>query len=140
MEVAASIAGLLTAGAQISKALQHIIQGSVNAPSLAQTIDNEIHDFRFVLSKLQPMVLGSTPLAGSRASIADIGHLTLTLARCVCTLSELETHVDRLIKSGKMDIRHRIRWAWMEPTLMALIQRLQHHKLSLTLILLVLKR
>lgn len=140
MDVAASVVGLLSAGAQITILLQQLIQGTVNAPGFARTIEYEMHDFSFVLSKLQHIVLGSTPLNRSRASMIDIHHLSLTLAGCVCTFSELEKEVNDLKRAGKMDIVDRVRWGWAESTFAPLIQRLQSHKLSLTLILTILTR
>lgn len=138
MEVAASVVGLLAVGTQVAVILQQFISSSVNAPELAQFLKHEIQDFRFVLLKLQPIVLGSVPLNRSRASLIDIDHLSFTLTGCVCTFSILEKEVDRIKSNGKMDFWDRIKWARTEATFAQLLLRLQSHKLSLTLILTVL--
>lgn len=136
MEVAASVVGLLTAGAQITLILQSFIESAINAPALARRIHHEVHEFEIILSKLQPIVLG--PLDRSRASLIDIHHLSFTLAGCVCTFSELEKQVSELKCTGKMDFTDRIRWSRAESTFKPLIERLQSHKASLTLILTIL--
>lgn len=138
MEVAASVVGLLAAGAQVSSVLQQFMSSTSNAPSLAQSLNQEIGDFRIVLSKLERIVRGSVPLNKSRGSMIDTDHLAFTLAGCVCTFSQLEKEVDRVKSSGKMELLDRIRWARNENTLLYIVQRLQSHKLSLTLILTIL--
>lgn len=140
MDVAAAIVRLLTSGAQISLTLQNLIQGTTSAPSLAPTICYEITNFRFVISKLQLVINGTTPVNRSRASLVDIKHLSFTLAGCVSTFSELEQEVRRLSSGGKFDFRSRLQWDMAEEKLAALIQRLKNHKLLLTLILTILTR
>lgn len=137
MEVAASVVGLLMASAKVSSVLQQFITGSANAPALALNIAHEINDFRFILSKLQRFILGSVALNPSRASLIHIDHLSLTLAGYTSTLSELEKAVDSLLL-GKMDFVNRMKWSWAERDLTHLVERLQQHKSSLTLVLTIL--
>lgn len=134
MEIAASIVGLLSAGAKISQAMERFIQSTANAPSLAQTVKEEMNTTSFILSKLHNLDLGPTSTFADRESLAN------TVAGCEATFSELEEHTQRLTASDKMDIRDRIYWAWAESTLKPLIHRLQQHKASLTLILILLKK
>lgn len=133
LSVAASVTGLLLAAVQISASLQPFVAGSSSAPSLAQTIYYELHDFAAVLSKLQPFVLGSAP--PSRASMIDVDQLLITLTGCVCTFSELEKEVGSLKSADRLGVWDRVKWAWAEPTISQLVQRIQSHKLSLNLML-----
>lgn len=140
MEAVASVVGLLAVAAKITTTLTQFIQGSINAPTLARTVHYEIHDFSFVLSKLHPLIISADPISQAGGPLVDIDHLCITLEGCVWTMSELEREVDRLNVSGKMVIRDRLRWSWMESSLFQIIQRLQNHKSSLNLILTLLQR
>lgn len=141
LSVAASVAGLLMAGAQISSTLQNFISAPSSAPSFAQNIRDELHDFGVVLSHLQLFLLGSVSPSHSGASVIDVDQLKITLTGCVFTFSELEKEVYNLgaRDNARMGVRDRFRWAWSEPTIVQLIQRIQNHKLSLTLMLTILR-
>lgn len=150
MEVAASIVGLLAAGANIAKTLDHLISTFIDAPSVARTTCNEIRDFRYALTKLQPYVHSavSTTLLG--ASVLDIHHLSLTLATSVFTFSMLEKKLDRLVGGRgllvdpagprRMDVLSRLKWLRDEAGINQLVQNVQQHKSSLNLLLTVLIR
>lgn len=76
MKLAASAVGLLAAAAKVSSVLRQSIEGSINVPALALMADFEIHDFCFVLSKLQPTLSGALPLNLPGASLIDTDHLS----------------------------------------------------------------
>lgn len=134
MEVAASVVGLLSAGAKISCSLERLIQGTTNAPSLAQKIKEEMNATNFILLKLHALDLDPTSDPTDRENLAN------TVAYCAATFSELEEHVRRLTVRDKMGIRDRFNWAWAESTLTPLLERLQQHKATLTLILMLVKQ
>lgn len=136
LSIAASVTGLLTAGAQIASLLQRFI----DAPSIAQTVGVEIHHFVVVLSQLQPFVAGSSSANQSRTSMIEVQQIQIILTGCVLTFSELQAAVAGLSKgdAGNVGIRGRVRWALAESSINQLVQRLRDHKSSLTLILTVL--
>lgn len=124
------------AGVQISSTIQQLVSGSASAPSVAQAVQSEIHDFVVVLSQLQPLILGTAFANISRASMIDVDQVLVTLTGCVCTFSELEKEVNGLgLATG---IRNRLKWALAESTISQLVQRLQNHKASLNLMLTIL--
>lgn len=133
LSIAASVVGLVTAGREMSLLLQQLI----DAPSTAKTVSQEIDDFVIILAQLQPFVLGSVFANPDRTQMLDVEHIQVTLFGCVVTFSELSTVVNELCPSGR-GLRGRFQWAWAGSTLAQLVQRLQSHKNSLTLILTIL--
>ncbi|KAL0633688.1 hypothetical protein Q9L58_007411 [Maublancomyces gigas] len=148
MEAAISVIGLLAAGAQISTTLQGLISTYSDAPLLAHTTCNEVRDFKYALSKLQPYIDGSIPIKLLGASMIDTHHLSLTLAASVFTFSRLEKKLDRLILRVEkpedravvrgMDTLSRLRWLRDDADISRLVQNIQQHKSSLNLLLTVL--
>lgn len=136
LSVAASIAGLTTAGAQIIS----LLQGFIDAPSIAQIVGTKINHFIVGLTQLQPFVLGSSSAHQSRTSMIEIQQIQIILTGCVLTFSELQAAVNGLGKgsAGKNGKRGRLTWAMAESTITQYIQRLRDHKCFLTLILAVL--
>lgn len=140
MEVAASIVGLLAAGAKISQFLEKLIQRGVNAPALVQDIRDEIKDLTFVLDKLHTLLPDSAPDhdPNDTTSLTNDGHLATLVARCRTTIRELEDKVPQVADGDELDMLDCMRWLWVEPALTPLLQRLEHHKNRLNLILTVL--
>lgn len=137
LSVVASITGLIMAGIQITTTVGQFISNTAAAPVLARTVSSEVHDFVVVISSLQPIVLGSLNSV-TRASMIDVDELVVTITGCILTLSDLEREVDGLAVNDNMGIRARLKWAWAEPSILGLIQRLQHHKMSLNLMITIL--
>lgn len=152
MDAAASVVGLLAAGAQLYSTLERLISTFTDAPLLAHTTCNEVRDFRYALSKLKPYVDGSAPVKLLGASMIDVHHLSLTLAASVFTFSRLEKKLERLIirdllekpderlVTRSMDTLSRLRWLRDGGDISLLVQHIQQHKSSLNLLLTVLMR
>lgn len=148
MEVAASIVGLLAAGAKIAMTLDHLISTLVDAPLVAHTTCNEVRDFHYALTKLKPYVDGTSPLPLLGSKVLDVQHLSLILAASVFTFLLLEKKLDPLL-GGKdkleeraaprgMNAITRLRWLRVEAGINQLVQHVQQHKLSLNTLLTVL--
>ncbi|KAH8150940.1 uncharacterized protein LAJ45_05122 [Morchella importuna] len=105
MEIALSVAGLILTGVQVGSALHDFISNASNAPNIAQVIEDEIHDFTQILSRVQTITFGRD-LDYSKASLIDINHLSSTLTASVRTFSELERELDRVKGRGKMDFNY----------------------------------
>ncbi|KAH0603183.1 uncharacterized protein H6S33_008187 [Morchella sextelata] len=95
IRLAASLTGLLTAGAHVIMILKQYFSHPYMA-TLAQTVHSEIHDFSFALTKLKPLIDGTEPLNSARAIHIDIGQLSMTIAGCMFTFSVLEKEVDSM--------------------------------------------
>lgn len=139
MEAAAAIAGLMAVGAKIYGALHQFTATCIDAPLIAKTTRHEVQEFGYALNKLQPYVDGSTPIKLLGASMTDVDQLSLTLAACVDTFSLLEKAMNSLMpglagptRFGTLD---RLKWSLAEGNVTQLVQRLQQHKSSLTLLL-----
>lgn len=135
MEAVASVVGLLAAGVKVYGSLHQFISSCIDAPLAAHTLCDEVRDFRYALTKLQPYVDGSLSISLLGASTTDVDHLSLTLAACVVTFSRLEKRMDRIIAHGRMSRMDRLRWSQAEPEITQLVYRLQQHKSTMTLLL-----
>jgi hypothetical protein len=138
ISVAASVVGLLTAAAKISSTMQELVSSVTHASSLSRRVQHEVRDVTAVVAQLQPFVLGSVLPEPSRESMIDVNQVLMILTGTVCTFSELEKEVDGLMSDEGMGVLDRARWAWKEPTVIQLCQRLQDHKSSLSLMLTIL--
>lgn len=134
LSIAAGVVGILTAAAQISSVLIKFARSAKGALHQAQVIITEIHDTSGVLSHLQAFLLGKEFADTSRTSMLKIDHVVDVISGCVLTFSELEKLLDEL-KTNDMNILDRMKWARKEAAIASLIQRLQNHKASLSLIL-----
>ncbi|KAI9762001.1 MAG: hypothetical protein M1840_001499 [Geoglossum simile] len=137
ISVAASIVGLLTAAAKISSTMQGFVS-ITGAANLCQRVQHEIRDITAAATQLQTFVLEGLQPMPSRKSMVDVNQVLITLTGTVCTFSELEKEVDGLKRDSDMGILDRAKWAWKEQAITQLCQRIQDHKLSLSLMLTIL--
>ena len=134
LSVAAGVIGILTAAAQISTLLIQFTKSSRGAPAQARHVLSEVNDISGTLSHLQSFLLGNEHIDRSRASLLKIDHIVTIMSDCVIAFSELETVLDGL-KTNDMNILDGMKWARKEAEITAIIERLQHHKVSLSLML-----
>ena len=137
LSIAAGVIGVLTAAAQISSLLVGFSKSTKNAPAQARQILVEVNETSGILSHLQSFLIGNEFSDVSRTSLLQVDHIVTIVSGCVMTFSELEKLVDDL-RSEDMNILDRMRWVRKEGEIAALIQRLQNHKASLSLMLNVL--
>lgn len=136
MEAGSAIVGLLVVGAKLGLTLHNFLASCIDAPIIAESVNSELRDVRFALSKLHPYIKNDspTPMTLLGAAMTDVHHLSMTLSSCIITFSQLEKIIDKLKLTGKMDTVTRLRWTSYEGSISQLMQRLQHHKLTLTLL------
>lgn len=134
LSIGAGVVGILTAAAQITSVLIKFTKSIQGAPHQAQVIIAEVNDTSGILSQLQAFILGEAFADASRTPLLKVNQVINIISGCVLTFSELEKLLDEL-KTGRMDILDRIKWKRKEATIANLIQRLQNHKASLSLIL-----
>lgn len=137
LSLAAGVVGVLTAAAQISSLLIRFTQSSKDAPQTARTVLTEVNDISGILSHLQSFLLGDESPDRSRTQLLQVDQVITIMSGCVLTFSELEQLLDGFQKEG-MGLLDRAKWAKKEKAIGNLIQRLQNHKGSLSLILNVL--
>lgn len=134
LSIAAGVVGILTAAAQISSILIDFTRSAKGAPHQAQVIITEVNDTSGILSRLQAFILGKEFADTARTSMLRVDQVINVVSGCVLTFSELQKLLDEL-ETGKMGILDRVKWTRKEATIAGLIQRLQNHKASLSLIL-----
>ncbi|KAL8794992.1 MAG: hypothetical protein Q9195_002439 [Heterodermia aff. obscurata] len=134
LSIAAGVVGVLTAAAQISTLLIQFTRATNHAPSRARHIITEVNDISGTLSHLQSFLLGNEYSDASRTSLLKADHIVTILSGCVMTFSELEKLLDAL-ETKDMRILDSMKWARKEKDIADLIQRLQNHKSSLSLML-----
>ena len=139
LSVAASVVGLLAAGGKVTSLLFAIITSCKDSPELARSIMWEVADISAALGHLQDFVGGRTAATSERGSLILLDQLLTTLTGCVTTYSDLQSMLVRLNISEDMGTFDRIQWVRQEGKLNSLVQRLQNHKSSLTLMLTIIQ-
>ncbi|KAI9694371.1 MAG: hypothetical protein M1820_008971 [Bogoriella megaspora] len=139
LSVGASVVGLLSAGAKLSASLHSIICNVLDAPSLAQNVLQEVGDIAASLARIQIYLNGQAQADPERGSLILIEHILTTLTGCVTTYSELQCLLDSLNSGENMKIFDKLKWARLKGRISILVQRLQNHKSSLTLMLTILQ-
>lgn len=137
LSIAAGVTGILTAAAQISSLLIEFTSTSRDAPQTARAVLIEVNDIRSTLGHLQLFLSGNECSDNSRTQLLQVDQVVTIMSGCVLTFSELERVLDGLKAEG-MGILDRAHWARKEKAISNLVQRLQNHKASLSLILHVL--
>ncbi|KAI9713740.1 MAG: hypothetical protein M1812_006578 [Candelaria pacifica] len=138
LSIAAGVVGLITAATQVSKLLTTITKLTKAAPKLAQITLTEVNDIKAILTHLQAFLLGTATASRDRASLILVEQVIVTLTGCVTTFSELDEILNDLTTDGAMSSLDRVKWAMKESSIAAIVQRLQTHKASITLMLTIL--
>ncbi|KAI4114766.1 MAG: hypothetical protein LQ345_004510 [Seirophora villosa] len=134
VSIATGVVSVLTAAAQIASFLINFTRCSKDAPQAARYVLAEVLGISGTLSQLQSLLLGNAQVERSRTQLLQVDHVVTIVSACVLTFSELSELLDELKTEG-MHVLARTRWARKDKTISKLIQRLQHHKASLSLIL-----
>ncbi|KAL9067306.1 MAG: hypothetical protein Q9161_007006 [Pseudevernia consocians] len=137
LSIAAGVVGVLTAAAQISSLLTKFTKSTIAAPQQAQVVLTEVNDIGGILSHLQSYLVGLDTPNRSRTSLLKVEKVVTIVSGCVLTFSELEKLLDAL-KTEDLKVSDCLKWARKESAIMGLIQRLQNHKASLSLVLIIL--
>ena len=134
LSISAGVIGILTAAAQISTLLINFTRTSKDAPQIAHAVLMEVDDISSTLSHLQSFLFGNEYSDSSRTQLLQVDQVVTIMSGCVLTFSELERLLDGLKAEG-MGILDRAHWARKEKAIGNLVQRLQNHKASLSLVL-----
>ena len=140
LSIAAGVVGLITAAAQISSLLIKFSKQVYEAPEQARIVLTEVGDLSTILCSLQNFILQKQTVDRSRKALLPIDPVVVIVSGCVSTFSELQQLLDEmdLVGAGSMNTLGRLKWTKNEKQLSTLIQRLQTHKASLSLILTIL--
>jgi hypothetical protein len=134
LSILASVAGLLIAAGTISSTLNNIRSSAGKAEQTIDQVASEVNDLRTCLSALQDFLVGLARAPRQRMALIQLDQLVAVLTEAVLTFSELEALVlpfqDVHLRTGD-----RLRWLWKEDSVSPILQRLQRHKSSLSLML-----
>ena len=133
LSIAAGCVGVLTAAAQISSLLIKFTNNTKNAPDQARVVLTEVSDVSGILSQLQSLLLRANSVASSRTALLQVDQVVSIISGCILTFSELQELLNNL-----KNIIDRIQWGRKESVIAFLVQRLQTHKASLSLMITIL--
>ncbi|KAF8246608.1 hypothetical protein K440DRAFT_631159, partial [Wilcoxina mikolae CBS 423.85] len=134
LSVAASIAGLASAAAQITTTLSSL----ADAPRLARSVVGETKALTVIFSQLNGFLRGTMYPKRERMSMTTVEQFVAILTHCVLTFAELEEELDGLgfeDHSDGMKMWDRVRWAAKQDTLREILADLQQQKSSLNLLI-----
>lgn len=137
LTIASAVVGLIAAASRIGPLLYHFVTHTKDAPRSASQTHDEINSVTAALERLQSYLLGTSTTSIERRSLITLRNIVATLTACVTTYSDLERVVGRCVdEEGKFK---RIKWLFNESDIAEVLQRLQGHKSSLTLMLTILQ-
>ena len=135
LSVSASLVGLLTAAAQVTKLLTGLIQDAKEAPDSCRSMLREVTSISVCFQQLQGFLVGAQEAPRSRTSLIWVEHALVVLSDSVLTFSDMEQNLESLTTENSMGVLDRLKWMKKEPLINRLFTRLQASKLSLSLIL-----
>jgi hypothetical protein len=135
LSVMASVIGLMTAARSVSSVLLVVKSSMKDAPQMVNHILSEIKEVEISLSAIQKFLMGITSAPRRRIALIQLDQLIATLTEAVLTFSELEAIVTPLASKSNAPALERLRWALKEDKISSIMQRLQRHKSSLSLML-----
>jgi hypothetical protein len=140
LSISASILAILTAAGVVIKVLSEV----KDAPQSVQDVCSEVRHIELVFKALQRFLDGSK-IRSHRAALIQLDDVVVILTQTVLVFSELEilvqplsasrTKQDSMTLLGKLSTWRRVTWVWQQPAATRLVNQLQRHKASLTLIL-----
>ncbi|KAK3382735.1 hypothetical protein B0T24DRAFT_21788 [Lasiosphaeria ovina] len=134
LSITASVAGILSAAAQVAKILGQV----KDAPESIKSIVVEVNHIKIVVTALQRFIDRTIRLDPERAALIQIEDVVTILTQTVLVFSELETVVKGASSSSQDAIsrlRDRVTWTWQQGAALRLVGQLQQHKTSLSLLL-----
>jgi hypothetical protein len=132
------VAGLIKASCDINKLLTNIIGSMKDSPAQAAVAMTDMNETRTILSQLQKFILRFEKADKLRMALIQVDQLIDVISDCVATFSEFEAMLEN-IAGRSMTLVGRAKWAvWDEEKISGLVARLQRHKSSLSLLVIIL--
>ncbi len=131
LSITVSIVAILTAAAKVSSILGLV----KDAPESMSAILIEVDHIKIVFTALRKFLDRTHRFAPQRAALIQLDDVVVVLTQTVLVFSELETLVRPLSAQGSLSPWWRLNWARHQPTASRLVNQLQRHKVTLSLIL-----
>lgn len=135
LSVVASVTGILTAAAKISSVLTQIH----DAPTTISALLTEVDHIKIVFTAFQNFLDRNAKVSGARAALIQLDDIIVILTQTVLVFSELQTLVAPLSSQKRLSGWQRLNWPRNEAAAMRLVNQLQRHKTSLTLLLQIIR-
>lgn len=141
LSVTASIVGILAAAGKVGELLHGAISTAKDAPRVLVSLACEVQEVRAALFSLQTLLADLSSTQSHRAALIQIDQLIVTLTDSVLTFSELETAIAPFVtlQGAKVPFRARLKWLWAEDSCSKIVDRLQRHKSTISLMLNILQ-
>ena len=133
LSILVSVVGLVNVAGRVSLMLTRIASNIIEAPELIGDVLSEVNDVRISLSALHKFLLGLAYAPRRRVALIQLDQLVATLTESVLTFSELEDLLTPFSASPCLPIIERAKWFRKEGTILHIMQRMQRHKISLSL-------
>ncbi len=133
LSIAASITGIITAATQVGLWLSQIR----DAPASVAAVASEIQHTKVVFRALQTFINRNKSGARQNSWIIQVDDITVILTQTVLVLSQLRLMFEPWSNDGQqinISTMDRVRWIRQEKAVGRLIDQLQRHKTSLTLL------
>ena len=131
--------GLVKAACEISELLVKFTRGVRDAPKQASAALDSVNEMSPILHQLQQFLCKLEDVDVTRTSQLDADQVLIIISGCVRTYSELHLLLKDIVPEY-MNMFDRARWTRKESEVQRLIERLQTHKASLSLLLIVFTR
>ncbi|MCJ1447247.1 MAG: hypothetical protein MMC23_007758 [Stictis urceolatum] len=128
--------GLVKAACEISELLVKFTRGVRDAPKQASAALDSVNEMSPILHQLQQFLCKLEDVDVTRTSQLDADQVLIIISGCVRTYSELHLLLKDIVPEY-MNMFDRARWTRKESEVQRLIERLQTHKASLSLLLIV---
>ena len=134
LSIAASITGIIVATTQVGGVLRRFV-GSVRVS--VQAVMMEMEHVRILCRALQGFSECAIELPHRRTALVHLEDLVVILTQIVVVFSELQELLEPFLvnNEGCDSTLQRIRWRGIEPVVDRLMDQLQSHKTSLSLLL-----
>jgi len=139
LSIGSAVVGLVVAAGKITLGLNQFITSVRDAPKSVSAVVAEIFDITAALGHLQAYLIGVGRTEPARRPLLSLENIVVTITGCVTTYSELEAITKKCSGGQPMGLFNRLEWMLRESDINNIIQKLQNHKSSLTLMLTILQ-
>ena len=136
LSITAGAIGVVTAAVQVTKTLTDFTKRVKDGSKAVKIVIHEVEDMHTIITQFQPLLLGLEKLEDSWSSHEYVKSVVTILIGCLATFSELQQLVV-YFKTREFRLSDRFKWVANQTAVAALLARLQAHKSSLSLILII---
>jgi hypothetical protein len=100
-----------------------------------------VEQMNIALLSVQELIINRSSVSYERKALIQLDDLIITLTESVITLSELESHISPFAVDSETSLIgwNRLKWSWQERKVSHYVQRIESHKMSITMMLNILQ-